>query len=53
MSRSTKTLEMISVSPDLVDYSHRYYLRIYVIGDMETNQGVKRVAAYTDITLHP
>jgi hypothetical protein len=53
LSRPTKTLESLSVAPDLVDYNQSYHLRIYVIGDMNTNEVIKKVAAYTDVVLHP
>jgi len=49
----TKTIEHLDVSPDLVDYSQRYQLRIYVIGEMKTNESVKKVAASFDVTLNP
>jgi hypothetical protein len=53
LSPSIKTVESFAVFPDLVDYNQRYQLRIYVIGDMETNEDIKEVAAYIDITLNP
>jgi len=52
-SPMTKTIEHLDVSPDLVDYSQRYQLRIYVIGEMKTNESVKKVAASFDVTLNP
>jgi len=45
--------QIFVVDPDLGDYTHNVYLRIYVIGDMETDQGTTKVAAYTDVALHP
>jgi len=47
------TLELFTVFPDLDDYTHNVQLRIYVIGDMQTDQGTAKVAAYADVTLHP
>jgi len=47
------TLQIFTVFPDLDDYTHNVQLRIYVIGDMKTDQGTTKVAAYTDVTLHP
>jgi hypothetical protein len=53
LSPTAQIRESFAVTPDLVDYSKRYQLRIYVIGDMETNEGIKKVAAYIDLTLNP
>lgn len=44
---------VIYLSPDLKNINTNYQLRIYVIGNMKTNEGIKEVAAYTDIELHP
>lgn len=48
-----KTREITSASPNLPDPTRKYRLRIYVSGHMKTNDGIKQVAAYVDITLHP
>jgi len=47
------TVQSFAVHPDLDDYTHNVQLRIYVIGDMQTDEGVVKVAAYADVTLHP
>ena len=47
------TLQIFAVHPHLDDYTHNVQLRIYVIGDMQTDQGTTKVAAYADVTLHP
>jgi hypothetical protein len=47
------TVQIFTVFPDLDDYTHNVQLRIYVIGDMQTDQGTIKVAAYADVTLHP
>jgi len=53
LSPTTKLRESTFVDPDLKDHTRRYQLRIYVIGDMNTEEGIKNVAAYVDIELHP
>jgi len=52
-SPNAKRLQIFTVFPDLIDYTHNVQLRIYVIGDMQTEQGTTKVAAYIDVTLHP
>jgi hypothetical protein len=52
-SPDKKTVQIFAVHPDLGDYTRNVYLRIYVIGDMKTEQGTTRVAAYADVALHP
>lgn len=52
-SPNIKTVQIFAVHPDLGDYTHNVYLRIYVIGDMKTDQGTTKVAAYADVALHP
>jgi hypothetical protein len=52
-SRINKSLEMASTFPNLPDPTRNYRLRIYVSGDMKTEAGIKQVAAYVNITLHP
>ena len=47
------TLQIFAVFPELEDYTRNVQLRIYVIGDMQTEQGVTKVASYADVTLHP
>jgi hypothetical protein len=44
---------VIYLSPDLKNINTNYQLRIYVFGNMKTNEGIQEVAAYTDIELHP
>ena len=46
-------VEVIFLSPNLVDPGTKNQLRIYVTGDMITNGDIKRVAAYVDITVYP
>jgi hypothetical protein len=48
-----KGRETTYVDPDLKDFARKYQLRIYVIGDMKTDEGIKQVAAYVDVELHP
>jgi hypothetical protein len=48
-----KVRETTYVMPNLRDYTKRYQLRIYVIGDMKTDEGIKQVAAYVDLELSP
>jgi len=52
-SPNTGIVQIFAVHPDLDDYTHNVKLRIYVIGEMRTDQGTTKVAAYTDVTLHP
>lgn len=51
-SPDKKTVQIFAVHPDLDDYTHNVYLRFYMIGDMETDQGITKVAAYVDVALH-
>lgn len=53
LSGMKKFRETTSTSPMLPDPTQKYRLRIYVSGDMKTEEGTKEVAAYVDITLHP
>jgi hypothetical protein len=46
-------VEVIFVSPDLKDLSRSYQLRIYVIGEMQTDNGKQNVAAYVEFELKP
>jgi len=46
-------VEVIFFSPNLDNPETKNQLRIYVTGDMITNEGIKKVAAYVDITLYP
>jgi hypothetical protein len=52
-SPATSSIEDLAVFPDLVDYSRNYKLRIYVIGELKTDKGMKKVAAYVDVQLRP
>jgi len=52
-TKDMPAVEDIFVSPELLDISQQYELRIYIIGDMKVDGDVVRVAAYTDVTLHP
>ncbi len=53
LSTNAKFKETTFVTPVLTDYTRRYQLRIYVIGEMKTDEGIKQVAAYIDLELHP
>lgn len=53
LSLATRTRQTTYVTPDLADRTRRYQLRIYVIGDMKTDEGIKQVAAYVDLELRP
>ncbi|MBK9007550.1 MAG: hypothetical protein IPM31_11225 [Anaerolineae bacterium] len=46
-------VQVVVFFPDLQNPFRKYYIRIYVIGNMKTNNGIKEVAAYTEITLQP
>jgi hypothetical protein len=46
-------VQIFAVHPDLDDSTHNVYLRFYMIGNMETDQGITKVAAYADVALHP
>ena len=52
-SPNSSTIEDFAVFPDLKDYSQNYRLRIYIIGDMQTEQGHQKVSAYTEVQLQP
>jgi hypothetical protein len=52
-SPNLSAVEDLAVFPDLKDRSQSCQLRIYVIGDMKTEQGTEKVAAYIDIELQP
>ena len=52
-SPDTGMVYIFAVHPDIDDYTRNAHLRIYVIGDMKTDQGTTRVAAYVDVVLHP
>lgn len=52
-TKEMPAVHVIYLYPDLQEPSPKYQLRIYVIGEMRTKEGIKKVAAYTDITLHP
>ena len=45
--------EAVVVYPDLPNLVDNYILRIYVIGDMATDQGTNKVAAFTEMKLIP
>lgn len=53
LSSTKKFMQSTTTVPMLPDPSRKYRLRIYVSGDMKTEEGTKQVAAYVDITLHP
>lgn len=46
-------VENIFISPDFPDYNLQYQLRVYVFGNMKTNDVDVEVAAYTDFTVYP
>lgn len=46
-------LQIISFLPQLENENQRYYMRVYVFGEMKTDNGNKKVAAYVDIILTP
>jgi hypothetical protein len=46
-------VEMVVLFPDIKDTSKSHKLRIYVIGEMQTQNGNQQVAAFTDIELNP
>lgn len=49
----TKCRNALVLDPKLPDLRKPYYLRVYVFGDMTTDEGTIQVAAYTDIMLTP
>ena len=48
-----KIMTTTATFPSLPDVTRRYQLRIYVSGDMKTEEGIQPVAAYVDVTLRP
>jgi hypothetical protein len=46
-------VQVVPLFPDLLNPFVKHELRIYVIGNMKTGDGIKEVAAYTDVILHP
>ena len=46
-------VQVIVLFPEINDTSKSHVLRIYVIGEMQTDSGNQEVAAYTDIKLSP
>ena len=46
-------VQVIVLFPEIKDTSKPHALRIYVIGEMQTDNGNQEVAAYTDIKLSP
>ena len=46
-------VKIFTVFPELDDYTQIVQLRIYVIGEMQTDQDITKVAAYVDVMLHP
>ena len=53
LSSMKKFRETTSTAPLLPDPTRKYRLRIYVSGDIKAEEGIKQVAAYVDIRLHP
>lgn len=45
--------ESVVVAPSLLDKTRKYYLRIYVIGNMKVDADTVQVSAFTDIELVP
>jgi len=45
--------EAVVVYPDLSDLYRTYQLRIYVIGEMQTNNETQKVTAYVDFEVSP
>ena len=46
-------VQIVILFPDLPDLQRKYLLRIYVIGQMKIDGDLVKVAAYTQIALHP
>jgi len=53
LSSTKQFIETTATVPLVQDPKRKYQLRIYVSGEMKTEEGTKQVAAYVDITLHP
>lgn len=53
LAPNKKFMQTTATVPSLPDPTRRYQLRIYVSGDMKIDEGIKQVAAYVDVTLHP
>jgi hypothetical protein len=53
LSPNTSASQDLAVFPDLKNHSQSYQLRIYVFGDMQTEQGSQKVSAYTEVQLQP
>lgn len=45
--------DMIGFEPILPDVTKTSVIRVYIFGDMTTPEGIKKVAAYAEITLFP
>lgn len=51
LSRDNPIVQVLSVLPDYPDSNKNYYLRIYVVGELQDEMGTS-VAAYTDIKIN-
>jgi len=52
-NKTLPAVHVVVLFPNIVDMNKTHKLRIYVIGEMQTDDGNQNVAAYTDITLGP
>jgi len=46
-------VQVVGAFPDLPDINQKYKLRIYVTGEMKTEEGNQDVVAYVDVQLTP
>ena len=46
-------VRIVSFFPQLDDLSKEYQMRVYIFGDMSTQEGIKQVAAFVDFKLRP
>jgi hypothetical protein len=53
LAPNKKFIQTTTTFPSLPDPTRRYQLRIYVSGDMKTEEGIRQVVAYTDTQLFP
>ncbi len=53
MSPTALYRHIVMFSPDLDDLTKTYRMRVYVFGEMKTQEGAKQVAAFVDFVLTP
>ena len=53
LSRQALSRQIVMFSPELDDLTKTYHMRVYVFGDMKTQEGTKQVAAFVNFVLTP